>query len=433
VPRTKRTKASRQLTSGQLNAALALVKEKTRTEKGEGWFFLAKVSPRVKASLERLYAAADAPKEKIRELEVKKMTKEEVEDEIVSLTNELSAQIEEIKRRSFNEGVRAALQRNAILSGTDASAAAVSSVPASLSAAFVPAPAMQAQPPAQTNVIIETPASAAALKKHDESARASEKSERGEREFEAKLSILNDKLDEVDGALASIHEMQIDLQKTQAEVQRAFAAKLDEFTALTREASDYVEGVRAVASRMNEVGARLSDALEENARANAAAAAREAPTLSLEPVNEKLSEVADRLDSLAEKTASKELQKENSRLLESQGIELSSLKSALKKQLKSVRRASKRITRVSRELEEVEGAVKRAGRKTTRTVKRVAAELGAETKSAKRFAKKAKSKATQAANAAEAVKPAAKKIKKTLARAKAGKTSKAGKASKSKR
>ena len=79
------------------------------------------------------------------------------------------------------------------------------------------------------------------------------------------------------------------------------------------------------------------------------------------------------------------------------------LKSALKKQLKSVRHTSKRITRVSRELEEVEGAVKRSGRKTNRSVRRVAEELGAETKSAKRFAKKAKANASKAAEAANAV------------------------------
>ncbi len=392
---------------------------------------MAVVSPRVKSSLERLYEAADAPKDKVRELEVKKMSRNEVEEEIISLTNELSANIEEIRRRSFNEGVRAALQRNAILSGTETVSAAASAAPASaipfttpFTAVIAPAqpaaqPTASTQPVPQTNVIIESPAVAsAAAKKHD--GFSGEKSG----ELEAKLGLLNDKLDEVDGAIASIHEMQLDLQKTQEEVKREFAAKLVEFVALNREAGDYADAVRAVASRMNDVGARLSDALEENARANAAAAARKAPAFSLDEVAGKLDEVERKLDAIGEKGASKELQEENSRLLSSQGIELSSLKNALKKQLKSVRRASKRITRVSRELEEVEGAVKRTGRKTTRSVRRVAAELGAETKSAKRFAKKAKVKASQAAETAKAVKPVAKKIKK-LAKARKAKASKA--------
>jgi hypothetical protein len=372
------------------------------------------ISPRVKTSLERLYAAVDAPKDKILELEVKKMSRNDVEQEIFDLTNELSANIEEIKRRAFNDGVRAALQKNAVLSGTDASA------PAQAQSFQSVQPFQSAQQPApQTNVFIESPAAVSSAAPSNAVKKvAPREAVQSTDEVAAKLSLLNDKLDEVDGALASIHEMQLDLQKTQDEVRREFASKLGEFVALNCEAREYVDSVRSVASRMTDVGAKLGDALEENARV--AASARDAP-FSLDVVTDKLDELERKVDSIGEKGASKEMQEENSRLLSSQGIELSSLKNALKKQLKSVRHASKRITRVSRELEDVEGAVKRSGRKTNRSVRRVAEEFGVKTKAnARKIAATAKkvgganSKTKAAAKAKASVRSKPKHARRTV-------------------
>ncbi len=365
------------------------------------------VNPRVKASLEKLYDAAEARKGSLPTLEGRKMSEAEFEEKIDALTDDLLSWIGEAKRKAFDDGVAAGMLKSAVESSGETGVAGVTV-------------STKAVPP-QTNVFVESQASeASALKK---TGAAPEKSG----ELEAKLALLNDKLDEVDGAIASIHEMQFDLQKTQEEVKREFAAKLGEFAALNRETGEYIDSVRAVASRMTDVSAKLGDALEENSRANAAAsAAREAPALSFDAVTEKLGEIERQIDSLGEKTASKEMQEENSRLLSSQGIELSSLKSALKKQLKSVRKASKRITRVSRELEEVEGAVKRSGRKTNRSVRRVAEEIGAEKKSAKRFAKKAKVNASQAAESAKAATAKVVKAVKTVKAAKAFKAAKTG-------
>ncbi len=347
------------------------------------------ISPRVKTSLERLYTAVDAPKNKLLELEVKNMSRSDVEQEIFDLTNELSANIEEIKRRAFNDGVRAALQKNAIVAGTETSVSNVS------------------QPAPQTNVIIEAPAAVQTKRV------AAEPAIRASDEVAAKLALLNDKIDEVDSALASIHEMQLDLQKTQDEVKREFVAKLDAFAALNREASEYVDSVRAVAARMTEVSARLSDALEENARARGSGGT----SLSLDSVDDKLAGIENKIDSLAEKTASRETQEDNSRLLSSQGLELGSIKNALKREMKSVRRATKRIARVSRELGDVESEVRKAGRKTTRSVRKAAAEIGAKAK--------ARGKAVGIASAKKKAQVKKKKISRRLKKAGRAKKTKA--------
>ncbi|MEM0475390.1 MAG: hypothetical protein QW343_01185 [Candidatus Norongarragalinales archaeon] len=372
---------------------------------------MVRVNPRVKASLEKLYDAAGARKGSLPTLEGRRMTEREFEEKIDALTNDLVSWINEAKRKAFDEGVRAGFMQRSIASSGERAASAVA--PETFSTQVVPP---------QTNIVIESPQTPSS---HAFEHGASSVNNNGftdkEEGLASKLARLTEKIDEVDATLASIRKMQLDLRKTQEEVKREFSAKLEEFSALNKEANEFADGMRSVASRITEVASRLSDALEENARI------RNAPVLSLDSVNEKLSEICERLDSLSENAASKEIQKENSRLLESHGIELASIKSALKKQLKSVRRASKRITRVSRELEEVEGAVRKAGRKTARTVRRVAAELGAETKSVKRFARKAKSKAMQAAKAAEAVKavkPAVKKFSKLARSVKNAKASK---------
>lgn len=196
------------------------------------------LSSNAKESLAKLYTAAGAEpaqaSRKIEALEGTKMNRNEFEDELDSLTREVLSRVEDAKRKSFEDGVRAALQKHGL-----PESAADELLREKTLLARASAEAAEAAGAAGTEKTV--------ISESDDA-------------VSLKLELVNEKLAELDSALESIHESQRDLREAQKRVELVEAAaseRLAELDDARSELAEQVDAVRVVARRVGEVAARL--------------------------------------------------------------------------------------------------------------------------------------------------------------------------------